>query len=162
GRGTGERITRPRRRVPAPPAGARPRRRPRGRDRPVGPGVPVPARAVAGAAPRPVAGPRRRAGAVGPRRGGRSGAGARGGGAGGAPSAVIAEAVHGPVELLNSEQQAAPLALLAGRPVAAFCGLGNPEAFRRTLLGLGAAVGAFRTFPDHHAYGREDVDALRD
>ena len=67
-----------------------------------------------------------------------------------------------PIAQLHSEQQAAPLTLLAGRPVAAFCGLGNPEAFRRTLLGLGAAVGAFRTFPDHHAYGREDVDALRD
>lgn len=79
-----------------------------------------------------------------------------------APSAVVAEAVHGPVELVNSEKRVAPLALLAGRPVAAFCGVGNPEAFRRTLLGLGAGVEWFRTFPDHHPYGRADVDVLRD
>lgn len=77
-----------------------------------------------------------------------------------APSAVVAEAVHGPVELVNSEQQTAPLSLLAERPVTAFCGLGNPEAFRRTLLGLGTRVESFRTFPDHHPYGRPDVEAL--
>ena len=33
------------------------------------------------------------------------------------------------------------------RPVAGFCGLGNPEAFRRTLAGLGLDVSAWRTFP---------------
>src|SRR5262249_62135730 len=48
-----------------------------------------------------------------------------------------------------------------GRPLAAFCGLGNPEAFRQTLLRLGANVSAFRTYPDHHAYARTDVEELR-
>ena len=62
--------------------------------------------------------------------------------------------------LLNGEGTA-PLELLTGRPVAAFCGIGNPEAFRRTLADLGADVVAFRTFPDHHAYARADVDDLR-
>ncbi len=79
-----------------------------------------------------------------------------------APSAVIAEAVHGAVELVNSEQQTAPLALLAEKPVAAFCGVGNPEAFRRTLLGQGARLEAFRAYPDHYPYGRADVEALGD
>jgi tetraacyldisaccharide 4'-kinase len=49
---------------------------------------------------------------------------------------------------------------LRGRGVAAFCGIGNPDAFRRTLEGLGATVVNFRTFPDHHAYTRTDVDDL--
>jgi tetraacyldisaccharide 4'-kinase len=75
-----------------------------------------------------------------------------------APGVPVAETTHRPVDLLNGNT--APLDRLRGRPVAAFCGVGNPEAFRRTLLGLGARVGAFRTFRDHHAYTRADVDDL--
>lgn len=77
-----------------------------------------------------------------------------------APAAVIAEAIHEPRELVNFEQEVTELNLLGQRPVAAFCGIGNPEAFRRTLLGLGARVAGFRTFPDHHPYGRADVEEL--
>ncbi|MFO0805414.1 MAG: tetraacyldisaccharide 4'-kinase [Gemmataceae bacterium] len=50
---------------------------------------------------------------------------------------------------------------LSGATVGAFCGIGNPESFRRTLESLGAVVAEFRTFPDHHAYSRKDVDDLR-
>jgi tetraacyldisaccharide 4'-kinase len=78
-----------------------------------------------------------------------------------APGVPVAESVHQPVELVNGEGATAPLQRLAGRPVAAFCGLGNPAAFRRTLAGIGAATEDFRTFPDHHAYTRADVEALR-
>lgn len=79
-----------------------------------------------------------------------------------APSAVVAHAVHGPVELVNSEQQTAPLSLLREQPVAAFCGIGNPEAFRQSLLALGARVEWFQTYADHHPYTRSDVETLRD
>ena len=44
--------------------------------------------------------------------------------------------------------------------MAAFCGIGNPAAFRRTLEGLGATVVDFRRSRDHHAYTREDVEDL--
>src|SRR5262249_8534077 len=40
-------------------------------------------------------------------------------------------------------------------------GIGNPEAFRRTLTDQGASVCAFRAFPDHHSYSRADVEELR-
>ena len=76
-------------------------------------------------------------------------------------SAVIAEAVHGPVELINSRKEIAPLSQLAGRRVAAFCGIGNPESFQQTLVGLGAQVEDFLVFPDHHPYRRDDVEGLR-
>jgi tetraacyldisaccharide 4'-kinase len=78
-----------------------------------------------------------------------------------APGLPVAETTHRPVILSNGVRETAPLDRLRGRPVAAFCGLGNPEAFRRTLGGLGANVVAFRTFPDHHPYARADVDDLR-
>ena len=45
-------------------------------------------------------------------------------------------------------------------PVAAFCGLGNPDSFWRTLRGLGIAPVLRRAFPDHHRYTREELEQL--
>jgi tetraacyldisaccharide 4'-kinase len=78
-----------------------------------------------------------------------------------APGVPVAETRHRPTELVNAEAATAPLELLRQRPVAAFGGIGNPDAFRRTLTDLGAALTAFRTFPDHHPYHRTDVEDLR-
>jgi tetraacyldisaccharide 4'-kinase len=71
-----------------------------------------------------------------------------------------AEARHAPLDLIDSEARSEPLAALAGKRIAAFCGIGNPEGFRRTLEGLGASVAGFRAFPDHHAYTSADVADL--
>lgn len=51
---------------------------------------------------------------------------------------------------------------LKGRPVLAFCGIGNPEAFFRSLREYGLNVVDERSWPDHHAYSAEDVAALSD
>jgi tetraacyldisaccharide 4'-kinase len=67
---------------------------------------------------------------------------------------------HQPTELIGLDGVTASVEELRGKPVAAFCGIGNPEAFRRTLTDLGADVIAERTFADHHPYSREDVDDL--
>jgi tetraacyldisaccharide 4'-kinase len=77
-----------------------------------------------------------------------------------APQSPVVETVHRPMGLVN-HGQAADLASLHLHPVAAFCGIGNPDAFRRTLLSLRAVVAAFRVFPDHHRYTRSDVEDLR-
>ena len=78
-----------------------------------------------------------------------------------APGVSVAESVHRPAEWVNSEGQSAPLDMVRQQPAAAFCGIGNPDAFRHTLQSLGAGVAAFREFPDHHPYARADVDDLR-
>jgi tetraacyldisaccharide 4'-kinase len=77
-----------------------------------------------------------------------------------APGVDVIETRHQPTELVNSKRATTGLQLLRHKPIAAFCGLGNPDAFRRTLTGLGADVIAFRAYPDHHAYGRADVEGL--
>ncbi len=77
-----------------------------------------------------------------------------------APKAAIVETTHRPVGLVNGERESG-LDELKGKMVVAFCGLGNPEAFRRTLTDLGANVGDYRTYPDHHSYSRDDVEELR-
>jgi tetraacyldisaccharide 4'-kinase len=76
-----------------------------------------------------------------------------------APEADVIETRHRPDSLVNGDRTLG-LDLLKQRPVAAFCGIGNPAAFRRTLADLGATVTAFRVFPDHHAYSQANVDDL--
>lgn len=44
------------------------------------------------------------------------------------------------------------LSLTAGKNVLAFCGIGNPESFRRSLEEAGAKVVKFVAFPDHHRF----------
>jgi tetraacyldisaccharide 4'-kinase len=78
-----------------------------------------------------------------------------------APAVPIVETSHRPVELRDSDGAGASLDILRDGPVAAFCGIGNPEAFRRTLIDLGAVPNSFRVYPDHHRYSREDVEELR-
>lgn len=78
-----------------------------------------------------------------------------------APGVPIVETTHQPAAWVNASRQCATLESLKGRPVAGFCGLGNPNAFRRTLEQLGLSVIAWQTYPDHHGYTREDVEALR-
>jgi tetraacyldisaccharide 4'-kinase len=68
---------------------------------------------------------------------------------------------HNPRELVGIDGRSASLATLRGRPVAAFCGIGNPAAFGKTLDDLGADVRDFRAFADHHRYTKEDIDELR-
>lgn len=77
-----------------------------------------------------------------------------------APAALWLETAHAPRRLIDASGAEAPVQSLAGKRVAAFCGIGNPIGFRRTLAGCGAEVCAFREFPDHHAYRRSDLDAL--
>lgn len=76
------------------------------------------------------------------------------------PGVPVATTEHRPTELTGCDGERAPVLSLASKAVGAFCGIGNPAAFRHTLEGLGATVTTFRAFPDHHRYTREDADDL--
>ena len=77
------------------------------------------------------------------------------------PHLLLATARHVAVELIREGHETSEPDSLRGRPVIAFCGIGNPGAFRRTLADLGATVLDFKTFDDHYAYARDDVENLR-
>ena len=53
-----------------------------------------------------------------------------------------------------------PASSWAGRDVVGFCGIGNPEGFRRELERLGLHVLEWLPFPDHHGYTAEDVERI--
>lgn len=46
------------------------------------------------------------------------------------------------------------------QPLGAFCGVGNPNSYFRHLEAEGCRLVFKRSFPDHHAYQRSDVDRL--
>jgi tetraacyldisaccharide 4'-kinase len=77
-----------------------------------------------------------------------------------APAAAWCELAHVPSRLLNVAGESQPLAVLAGRRVAAFCGIGNPAGFRHALAAVGCDVVLWREFPDHHAYREADLAKL--
>jgi tetraacyldisaccharide 4'-kinase len=77
-----------------------------------------------------------------------------------APEAVCCETTHAPTRLVNGSGESQPLALMAGKRMAAFCGIGNPAGFQHTLASTGARIVAWREFPDHHAFTAADQKEL--
>jgi tetraacyldisaccharide 4'-kinase len=77
-----------------------------------------------------------------------------------AEAAIWCEAAHAPQNLFTAAGTVEPIERLLGERVAAFCGIGNPFAFRATLGSLGCEIAAWREFPDHHAYTAADVAEL--
>ncbi len=77
-----------------------------------------------------------------------------------APETPVVETTHRPMALVNGDREEQSLDILQQQPVVAFCGIGNPEGFRKTLIGLGVRLERFRAFPDHHAYTRDDIETL--
>lgn len=77
-----------------------------------------------------------------------------------AAAAPFVEAIHAPLDLIDGDARSETLTSLEGRTVAAFCGIGNPEGFRRTLEPLCGRIADFRVFPDHHRYTAADLADL--
>ena len=77
-----------------------------------------------------------------------------------APALPLIETRHAPIDLIDGEGRTYPLDELAGKEVSAFCGIGNPEGFRRTLAPLCSRILDLKVFPDHHLYAAGDVRLL--
>jgi len=70
--------------------------------------------------------------------------------------------IHKPTGIVSGKKgNIDPPETLRGQKIMAFSGIGSPEAFRRGLAALGAAVVSYRDFPDHHPYSDSDIAALR-
>jgi tetraacyldisaccharide 4'-kinase len=77
-----------------------------------------------------------------------------------APNSIWLELTHAPIELVSSDGMRADIETLAGKPVGAFCGIGNPAGFHHTLRTCNFDVLAFREFPDHHVFDAAELDRL--
>jgi tetraacyldisaccharide 4'-kinase len=79
-----------------------------------------------------------------------------------APRAIWVEFVHQPERLISASGEMFGIDNLKGRPVAAFCGIGNPAGFRHTLAACGFTVASLLELPDHCAYAESDLARLRE
>lgn len=77
-----------------------------------------------------------------------------------APRLPIIETGFVPECLVNSRGETLEFRELQGKPVAAFCGIGNPDGFRQTLEQAGFRPQGLREFADHHHYTRADIEML--
>ncbi len=77
-----------------------------------------------------------------------------------APNVVWGEIVHRPQSLVTLDKQEKNLESIRGKRALAFCGIGNPEAFRQTLLDRDVELAEFISFPDHHYYTPRDLVSL--
>ncbi|HJN67596.1 MAG: tetraacyldisaccharide 4'-kinase [Pirellulales bacterium] len=80
-----------------------------------------------------------------------------------APNAVWLEITHHVESLLGADGRSDDPKSLDGEQIAAFCGIGNPQNFRRTIdSSCNWDLAGWREFPDHHRYDRQDVANLLD
>ena len=78
------------------------------------------------------------------------------------PNAPCVEVAFPAQRLVNADGETTELNSLAGKPIAAFCGIGNPNAFRELLHDQQYLLrdDCFHTFPDHHHYTAAQLDEL--
>jgi len=77
------------------------------------------------------------------------------------PNIVWGETVHVPTSLVSlTSFGAEPVESLSGQSALAFCGIGNPAAFQKTLELCGVQVAKLIPFPDHYHYTVHDADEL--
>ena len=68
------------------------------------------------------------------------------------PELPIVQAIHAPAAVRHLDGSETALNALTGRRVFAFCGLGNPTAFLRTVEACGCQLAGSHVFNDHHTY----------
>ncbi|GHT21952.1 tetraacyldisaccharide 4'-kinase [Planctomycetales bacterium] len=77
-----------------------------------------------------------------------------------APGIIWGEIIHKPEKLIHLDGKTAETESLRGKTALAFCGIGNPAAFRKTLEQCGVNVLEWTEFPDHHHYTAADLQRL--
>lgn len=77
-----------------------------------------------------------------------------------APGKPWAETKHAPAQWLRKDGSRAPIDELRGKSVVAFCGIGNPPSFRKSLDHLGVNVVEWLEFPDHERYSDRTVGRI--
>jgi tetraacyldisaccharide 4'-kinase len=76
------------------------------------------------------------------------------------PKLLIVKSVHKPSKIQFSDDKEQSPEYLKGKRIFAFCGIGSPDSFLRTLERCGAVVGGAQIYDDHYHYTEDDVSYL--
>jgi len=76
-------------------------------------------------------------------------------------SAPVFFAEHNPSKFITGHGDTLPLTWAKDRKFYGFCGIGNPESFRKTLLSAGMTLIGFKAYRDHYRYRREHIERIR-
>ena len=70
--------------------------------------------------------------------------------------------IHKPKDIGKGDYSAQKsISILAGKKVCAFCGIANPDSFRKTLSDAQTQVLSFDIFPDHHRYSQCELEKIK-
>jgi tetraacyldisaccharide 4'-kinase len=74
----------------------------------------------------------------------------------------VFRSIHKPKDMVKGDYSAQwPISILAGKKVCAFCGIANPDLFRKTLSDADVQVLSFDIFPDHHRYSQGELEKIK-
>ena len=74
----------------------------------------------------------------------------------------IFRSIHKPKDIVKGDYSAQKsISELQGKKVCAFCGIANPDSFRKTLSDARAQVLSFDIFPDHHRYSQGELEKIK-
>jgi len=76
------------------------------------------------------------------------------------PDLLIARAVHEPVYARTLKNEKINLDSLNEKKVFAFCGIGNPDAFEKTLKSLNVNLIGLQAYDDHHHFTKSDITGI--
>ncbi|HOW57452.1 MAG TPA: tetraacyldisaccharide 4'-kinase [Smithellaceae bacterium] len=64
-------------------------------------------------------------------------------------------------EVIRREREMSlPLTYLAGKKVCAFCGIAQPQSFKKMIGAAGAQIASLDIFPDHHRYEINELEGI--
>lgn len=64
---------------------------------------------------------------------------------------------HKPVRIIGSSGVTMPLKWAKDKGFFAFCGIGNPDSFKKTLKSIGCEIKGFKAYRDHYRYKQGDI-----
>ncbi len=76
------------------------------------------------------------------------------------PNVVVARSIHAPVEIRTLPGTGVDVGQLRGQRVFAFCGLGNPQSFFRTVEHAGGVLVGSIAYDDHYRYAVSDLERI--
>ncbi len=78
------------------------------------------------------------------------------------PGAVVSRTSHAPVCAIRADGAKTGIEQLKCKKIFAFCGIGNPGAFLKTIESLGSVLVGSLEYDDHHHYTKACLDEIRE